>query len=423
MLEVDDKNENLIGKNINSNNNDKVSTSSASSHLNIIEDLHNKDKENINGNNIIEENNNQNTENNNNENIKHSFIIEDNIKKTDTSDLFLQKKLSKPEQKDNEDIYYEGDEDLDSKLFNKYKKSKNNFRYHININKKVLKYATLVTIIVYIIITIISCIVFHYRRDNDKPFLFCFKFLDRIPQQSMDTASKDVIYFLTDLNSFYIIHSVLLFAFISVCYLLIKGEESDIDDFFKDMSIFFFSTLILNIPILISGMFSDSFYGTHLKTITYLILTLIGFIFMIKIFIVAKRHKYKNISSIINISVLSSFMTAYQCYCFLFCLTYFYMNFFKPSQNDNNEYLGVEIIAGFVYFSIGIVIMTVFKDIFFNIAMGNIEIGLLYSKRKSDLSPVITLINISFVSLNFASIIIVIFKYNKRIFRLKELEY
>ena len=67
--------------------------------------------------------------------------------------------------------------------------------------------------------------------------------------------------------------------------------------------------------------------------------------------------------------------------------------------------------------------MTVFKDIFFNIAMGNIEIGLLYSKRKSDLSPVITLINISFVSLNFASIIIVIFKYNKRIFRLKELEY
>ena len=349
MLEVDDKNENLIGKNINSNNNDKVSTSSASSHLNIIEDLHNKDKENINGDNIIEENNNQNTENNNNENIKHSFIIEDNIKKTDTSDLFLQKKLSKPEQKDNEDIYYEGDEDLDSKLFNKYKKSKNNFRYHININKKVLKYATLVTIIVYIIITIISCIVFHYRRDNDKPFLFCFKFLDRIPQQSMDTASKDVIYFLTDLNSFYIIHSVLLFAFISVCYLLIKGEESDIDDFFKDMSIFFFSTLILNIPILISGMFSDYFYGTHLKTITYLILTLIGFIFTIKIFIVAKRHKYKNISSIINISVLSSFMTAYQCYCFLFCLTYFYMNFFKPSQNDHNEYLGVEIIAGFVY--------------------------------------------------------------------------
>ena len=105
MLEVDDKNENLIGKNINSNNNDKVSTSSASSHLNIIEDLHNKDKENINGDNIIEENNNQNTENNNNENIKHSFIIEDNIKKTDTSDLFLQKKLSKPEKKDNEDIY------------------------------------------------------------------------------------------------------------------------------------------------------------------------------------------------------------------------------------------------------------------------------------------------------------------------------
>jgi hypothetical protein len=99
------------------------------------------------------------------------------------------------------------------------------------------------------------------------------------------------------------------------------------------------------------------------------------------------------------------------------------MNFFKPSQNEYKDYLEVEIIAGFVYFSIGIVIMTVFKDIFFNIAMGNIEIGLLYSKRKSDLSTVNTLINISFVSLNFASIIIVIFKYNKRIFRLKGMEY
>lgn len=425
MLEVDDKNENLIGNNINSNNNDKVSTSAASSHLNILEEKFNKNKEKINGDNI-EEINNRNIENNDNdndnENVKHSFIIEDNIEKSDTSDLFGQRKLSKPMKKDIEDIYYEGDEDLDSKLFNKYKKSKNNFKYHININKTLLKYLTLVTIIVYIIVTFISCVVFHYRRDDNKPFLFCFEFLDRIPQQSMDTASKDVIYFLTDLNSFYIIHSVLLFIFISVCYLLIKGEESDIDDFFKDMSIFFFSTLIFNIPILISGMFSDTFYGSHLRTITYLILTLIGFIFMIKIYIVAKRHKYKNISRIINISVLSSFMTAYQCYCFIFCLTYFYMNFFKPNLDDHKEYLEVEIIAGFVYFSIGIVCITVFKDIFFNIAIGNIEIGLLYSKRKSDLSLVNTLINISFVSLNFASIIIVIFKYNKRIFRLKDME-
>lgn len=425
MLEVDYKNENLIGNNINSNNNnDKVSTSATSSHLNILEDRCNKNKENINDDNTMEEIDNQNIENNNKENVKNSFIIEDNIKKTDTSDFLFQKKLSKQEQKDKdkENIYYEGDEDLDSQLFNKYKKSKNNFRYHIHINKKVLKYATLVTIIVYILITLISCIVFHFKRDTGQPFLFCFEFLDRIPQQSMDTASKDVIYFLTDLNSFYIIHSVLLFTFISVCYLLIKGKESDIDDFFKDMSIFFFSTLIFNIPILISGMFTSSFYGTHLKTTTYLILTFIGFILMIKIFIVAKRHKYKNISSIVNISVLSSFMTAYQCYCFLFCLTYFYMNFFKPSQGDHNDYIAIEIIAGFVYFSIGIVIMTVFKDIFFNIAMGNIEIGLLYSKRKSNLSTINTLINILFVSLNFASIIIVIFKYNKRIFRLKGLE-
>ena len=64
------------------------------------------------------------------------------------------------------------------------------------------------------------------------------------------------------------------------------------------MSIFFVSTLIFNIPILFSGMFTHHFYGNHLQPIVYLVLTLLGFLCMMKIFIVAKRHKYKNISSI-----------------------------------------------------------------------------------------------------------------------------
>ena len=384
---------------------------------NIQHKISNEKERNTNGN---DDENIKNSEKLSEENVKPSVgneVIEDNIKATDTLKFINKKKKESENNEKNEN------DDLDSDKGNKKnnKKKKNNFKYHININKKFLKYFTLVTIIIYIFIIIASSIVFHQRRESN-PFLFCFKFLDRVPAQSQGRDNKDIIYFLTDLNSFYIIHLVLFIIFISVCYLLIKGSDSRIDYFFKDMSIFFVSTLIFNIPILFSGMFTDHFYGNHLQPVIYLILTLFGFLCMVKIYIVAKGHKYKKISSLINISILSSFMTAYQFYCFLFNITYFYMNFSKPQINNSRhkEYPQVEIIAGCVYFAVGIVVMTVFKDIFFVIAMVIIENGLLYSKRENHYLLTIALVNISIVSLNFASVIILIFVYNKKIFKLKE---
>ena len=383
---------------------------------NIQHKISNEKERNTNGN---DDENIKNSEKLSEENVKPSVgneVIEDNIKATDTLEFINKKK------KENENNEKNENDDLDSDKGNKKnnKKKKNNFKYHININKKFLKYFTLVTIIIYIFIIIASSIVFHQRRESN-PFLFCFKFLDRVPAQSQGRDNKDIIYFLTDLNSFYIIHLVLFIIFISVCYLLIKGSDSRIDYFFKDMSIFFVSTLIFNIPILFSGMFTDHFYGNHLQPVIYLILTLFGFLCMVKIYIVAKGHKYKKISSLINISILSSFMTAYQCYCFLFNITYFYMNFYKPQiDSKHKEYPEVEIFAGCIYFAVGIVVMTVFKDIFFVIAMVIIENGLLYSKRVNHYLLTIALVNISIVSLNFASVIILIFVYNKKIFKLKE---
>jgi hypothetical protein len=139
-----------------------------------------------------------------------------------------------------------------------------------------------------------------------------------------------------------------------------------------------------------------------------------------KIYLVTKSHEYKSVSSYINISVLSSFMAAYQCYCFLFNVNYFIMNFYKPHVDNDDEYPGIEITFSSIYFIIGFLIITIFKDIFFNVAMVNMEIGLLYSKRKSDFSLLTAIVNISILSLNYASIIIVIFAFNKKVFRLKE---
>ena len=418
MIVKDNPNQNLIDNNI--NNKDKLSiVKSIKSNIENYKEI-SFNKESINNitNQSIENDNFR--ENIQTDNLRDSFgvIIEEDIKATDNLEFSIEK--NKKTNK-NQIIYYEGDNDLDSGKGNKNIKikAKNNFEYHININKQLLKYSTLVTIIIYIIITIACCIVFHHRRDT-QPFLFCFEFLDRNPAQSQDIAKKDTIYFLTDLNSFYIIHIVFLLLFISVCYMLIKGKQSQIDDFFKDMSIFFMCTLIFNIPILFWGMFTKHFYGSHYQPISYTILTFLSLLSMFKIFVVAKRHKYKNISNLINVSILSSFMMAYQCYSFLFCLAYSFMNFYKPKYEEGKEYPAVEIVSGCIYYFIGIINMTIFKDIFFVIAMIILETGLLYSKRPNPYLLTTALVNIGIVSLNFASIIMIIFRYNKKVFRLKE---
>ena len=340
-------------------------------------------------------------------------VIEDNIKVNDTmSDLNNKKK------KKTEEIDLDNDDTKDDEN-NRNKNKKGKFKIHLNINKTLLRYITLVIIIIYIITTIVGCVIFHYRR-AEHPYLFCFKFIERIPQVNQDIQERDIIYFLTDLNSFYIFHIVILVIFISISYLMIKGPKSEIDYFFDKMSIFFIATLILNLPILLNGMFTNYFYGSQLQSSIYLGLTLLSFICMIRIYLVTKANKYKNVSSYINISVLSSFMTAYQCYCFLFTVSYFIMNFYKPKVEEDNEYPGIEITFSLIYFAVGIVVISYYKDIFFNIAMVNLEIGLLYSKRSSNYLLTTALVNIGILSLNYASIIIVIFAKHKNVFMLKE---
>ena len=52
--------------------------------------------------------------------------------------------------------------------------------------------------------------------------------------------------------------------------------------------------------------------------------------------------------------------------------------------------------------------------------MLNMEIGLLYIKRKSNYIYEITIVNVAIISLNYSSIISVIFRFNKKVFMLKE---
>ena len=341
-----------------------------------------------------------------NDDTNRSFenIIEDDIKRNDTAEfMFKKKKLE-----DDIDEYKYEDEYNDIIK----KSSKTKFVIHYKLNRNFLRYLTLVTIIIYTIITIVSCIFFHKRRD-EHPFLFCFKFFYNMSEK------EELIYFLTDINSFYILHLVLLIIFVSICYLLIKGTKSEIDYFFKNVSIYFTLTLIFNIPILITGMLTETFYGSHLQSGIYLGLSLLSFLCMAKIYFVTKSHKYKNITTLTNINILTSVMSAYQCYCFLFNVNYFILNFYKP-VTGGSEYPGIEIAFNSIYSVIGIIVIIVYHDIFFCVVMLNMEIGLLYIKRISKYALEITIVNVAIISLNYASIISVIFRFNKKVFMLKE---
>ena len=348
-----------------------------------------------------------------NNDLDKSFgdIIEDDISRNDTAEFMFK---TKKKEDDNEE--YKIDEDGNYIITNR---TKTKFVIHSKLNKNFLRYSTFTIIIIYTIITIIACFIFHVRREK-YPFLFCFKFIERIPEQMQDKDQKDIIYFLTDVNSFYIFHIILLFLFISICYLMIRGTQSEIDYFFKNVSIYFTLTLIFNIPILINGMMTKYFYGSHIQSSIYLGLSLLSFLCMMKIYFVTKSHEYRNISSLVNINFLSSIMSAYQCYCFLFNINYFIMNFYKPQIDKDDEYPGIEITFNSIYFVVGILVVTVYKDIFFCSTMVNMEIGLLYIKRKSNYILATTIVNIAIISLNYASIIIVIFAFNKKVFMLKE---
>ena len=87
---------------------------------------------------------------------------------------------------------------------------------------------------------------------------------------------------------------------------------------------------------------------------------------------------------------------------------------------ENKEYPGIEIAFNSIYLVIGIIVIIVYHDIFFCIVMLNMEIGLLYIKRKSNHVLAITIVNVAIISLNYASIISVIFRFNKKVFKLKE---
>ena len=272
-----------------------------------------------------------------------------------------------------------------------------------------MRIITLIILLIYIALILIS--IFSYGLIKEKLTLFCFEFIEN-EEKNINKEKYIRKLFLSDRNAVITVQALCGIPFISIIIALLKNEYLPLKQFFKETSFYFPLTMITNIPIFIIGLTHDTYENKDgsiglLLPIIFTVLTLIGFLSMTFILLTARERKYKSISNLINISILCSFMSSFEFYCFLY-------NVCLVIRAVYNEPMYIpEIIMGIIYFLFGIFIIISFKDIFYVFILVVIELGLLYIKKKN---IVVTIINLCITFFGFAAITINIFKYKKKVF-------
>ena len=270
-----------------------------------------------------------------------------------------------------------------------------------------MRIITLIILIVYIALIIIS--IFFYGLKKNKLTIFCFEFIENDKKYNKEKYSRKL--FLSDRNSIITVQTLCGIPFLSIIISLIKNEYLPLKQFFKETSFYFPLTMVINIPIFIIGLIKDEYENSDGSVgialpIIFTLLTLIGFLSMTFILLTARERKYKSISNLINISILCSFFSSFECYSFLYSVCLLIRAIY-----DKPMYIP-EIIMGIIYFLFGIFIIVSFKDIFYVFILVIINLGLLYIKK----NIAVTIINLTLTFFGFAAIIINIFKYKKKVF-------
>jgi hypothetical protein len=270
-----------------------------------------------------------------------------------------------------------------------------------------MRIITLIILIVYIALIIIS--IFFYGLKKNKLTIFCFEFIENDKKYNKEKYARKL--FLSDRNSIITVQALCGIPFLSIIISLIKNEYLPLKQFFKETSFYFPLTMVINIPIFIIGLIKDEYENSDGSVgialpIIFTLLTLIGFLSMTFILLTARERKYKSISNLINISILCSFFSSFECYSFLYSVCLLIRAIY-----DKPMYIP-EIIMGIIYFLFGIFIIVSFKDIFYVFILVIINLGLLYIKK----NIAVTIINLTLTFFGFAVIIINIFKYKKKVF-------
>jgi hypothetical protein len=204
---------------------------------------------------------------------------EEKAKDTGNSDKKIKKKKTKKKEEKKEKHKEEHKKEKKKKeKKEKIVKKKENILFKYFNHKSLIGKMRIIT---FIIIIIYECLVTSsiliYATNDKKKTLFCFEFLD--------TNDKEIEkFFLSDRNSFFIVHILLSFTFFSVINTLVKNEYLQLKQFFKETSLYFPLTLIVNTPIFLIGIFQNQYDVQNdpkiLTPIIFSILTFLGLFFM-----------------------------------------------------------------------------------------------------------------------------------------------
>ena len=304
------------------------------------------------------------------------------------------------------------DEKNQIKKENKLKKNKTkNIIKQISIilNKPRNILFSIVLYILSIISILIAVGLYNIREINHNYILLCFEFKP-IPQ---NYYTKEFFVFLTSVYATYYIFFIIISILLLICYCLIKNNNNFSAIYFEDTSIFFPIYLICFIIKSFIGIF---FLMDLFQIYFHLILTIIGFICLIYIFIQGKKRRYDNIFNLICQNFYPSILLCFELYSLLFLICRILT--IGQCESYNRKYkVKVELIGNLIYFLSGVSIMIFYKDILFPLTLVIIETGLLTKAGSSEFLLVI--LNIFFLSFMFYSSIFVIITNKSNIFKLE----
>ena len=303
------------------------------------------------------------------------------------------------------------------------KKDKNNnkfldlFPLYKNIDPEILRYTTIVILILYNIATILGIIFYNVRFSNKSHISFYNNFqLLNFEFIKISDKIKSMTYFpfSTSEYAFYLFSIFILSFSIVTLFKLFLNEPEFIKSFFKDFDIYFLISLLSLIIRYLIGIITK-----FTQTIIYinLILSSISLLCILYVFLNTKTHKYKDIYYLVSHSFLPSCFLALETYCFLYCYCYDYC--LSMASNNNNDYkYKVEIVFNFIFFFIGVMILTFKRDIIFPLVIVIFETGLL--TRGNDGNFFVILCDVFILLFIFGSVILAIFQKKKKVFELED---
>ena len=309
-------------------------------------------------------------------NLSHSQIIESSLD------------LEKPKEKISEiDI--------------KSRKSTINHDYSVK-TLNIIRVFAFITILAFLIITFLSIIIYERQEKHTNHILLCFVF------------EEDVYYpFRTSIYAFYLFILLLFFQTLVAVYYIFRYDLDEIKNYIiKPVWLINATLLTISVEFLVGDYMSKNLSFN----IIHLIFSGTGLLLSGWIYLSTRNNSYNNMILLLSEYALSSSLFSFECYLVLFNLC----GYFTKTPNDPSTHKeNFNIIFNIIYFSFGLISLTIFKDIIFPVVLIIMELGLLMEPTCKFREILTSILITLFV---FYALVYTVFRNKKEIFRYKKEE-